>query len=75
MVTLNSVKSSILAAAGYDTQNQILYVLFNTGKAYEYYQVPEEEFQGLMKAESKGTYMQEYIIDQHPYSVFQGWRD
>lgn len=73
MVTLAPVDSSMISAAGYDPEQHYLLVLFNTGKAYEYYDVPPEEFEGLMAAESKGGYMREHILDQYPYAPFRGW--
>lgn len=73
MVILFPVESSMIAAAGYDSKNRILIVLYNTGKAYEYFQVPAEEFQGLMVADSKGKYMNSHILNVYPYSIFKGW--
>ena len=75
MVILFPVASSMIAAAGYDSKNQILIVLYNTGKAYDYFNVPPEEFQGLMKADSKGKYMNTRILKIYPYALFQGWQD
>jgi hypothetical protein len=74
MVDLVSVESSMIAAAGYDPQASTLVVLFNNGKAYEYSEVPPEIYQGLMEAESKGSYMRANVIDVYPYQVFKGWQ-
>ncbi len=74
MVTLYPVESSMIAAAGYDPERRYMLVLFNTGKAYEYYNLPPEEFEGLMSAESKGGYMREHILDVYPYAPFRGWK-
>jgi hypothetical protein len=75
VVILFPVASSMIAAAGYDSKNSILIVLYNTGKAYEYFNVPPEEFQGLMKASSKGKYMNTHILNIYTYALFQGWKD
>jgi hypothetical protein len=75
MVILFPVASSMIAAAGYDSKNRILLVLYNSGRAYEYFHVPPEEFQGLMKADSKGKYMNARILNSYSYALFQGWRD
>jgi hypothetical protein len=75
VVILFPVASSMIAAAGYDSKNRILIVLYNTGKAYEYFNVPPEEFQGLMQASSKGKYMNTRILKIYPYALFQGWKD
>ncbi|MBE0699135.1 MAG: KTSC domain-containing protein, partial [Anaerolineaceae bacterium] len=54
---LNPVESSMLAAVGYDVNYKALVVLFNSGKAYQYLEVPPEIFDGLTAARSKGRYM------------------
>jgi hypothetical protein len=74
MVDLKAVDSSMIAAAGYDAETGTLVVLFNTGQAYEYYGVPQETYDGLLAAESKGRYMNANIIDVYSYSQFKGWK-
>ncbi len=73
MVTLAPVVSRMIAAAGYDPQRGILYVLYNSGRAYEYYGVSQEEYDALLKAESIGRYMHHHILPDHRYSRFKGW--
>ena len=65
---LTTVESSMLYAVGYNSKTRTLEVVFNTGGIYQYYDVPPEEYEGLMEAESKGRYMHEYIIDVYPWS-------
>jgi hypothetical protein len=72
---LDPVESSMLAAVGYDSNLKALVVLFNSGKAYQYLQVPPEIFQGLTEARSKGRYMLDHVIDHYPYAVFKGWKN
>jgi lysyl-tRNA synthetase class 2 len=74
MVDLFGVESSVIAAAGYDPERRILYVVFNSGKVYEYQEVPVEIYDGLMKSESKGQFLNQKIIDIYPYRPFRGWR-
>ena len=74
MIDLKAVDSSMIAAAGYDAEQRLLVVLFNTGRAYEYQDVPPEVYAGLVAAESKGAYMNENIISTYPYSHFRGWK-
>lgn len=50
------VESSNLRAVGYDQNNAILEIEFRDGSAYEYYDVPQYEYDGLMSADSKGKY-------------------
>lgn len=72
---LDPVESSMLAAVGYDDNLQALVVLFNSGRAYQYLNVPPEVFQGLTQAQSKGRYMLDHIIDHYPYAIFKGWKN
>lgn len=73
MIDLFPVKSSVIAAAGFDPQRRILLVLYNTGRAYEYHSVPSEVFQGLIESESKGKYLNDQILGTFPYKLFRGW--
>jgi hypothetical protein len=61
------VRSSMLRSIAYDAQNQLLEVVFRPGDTYRYENVPQDEYERLMKADSKGRYMQEHIIDRYPY--------
>lgn len=70
---LDPVESSMLAAAGYDADLKALVVLYNSGKAYQYLEVPPEVFKGFLEARSKGRYMLDHVIDHYPYAVFKGW--
>lgn len=45
-----SVSSSNLASVGYDAENEILEIEFNHGGVYQYYDVPESVYRGLMSA-------------------------
>jgi hypothetical protein len=74
VVDLLGLESSVIAAAGYDPERRILYVVFNTGRVYEYQDVPPETYQGLVEAGSKGKYLNERIIGRFPYRHFRGWR-
>lgn len=58
---MTQVNSSNLAAIGYNSETAILRVEFLYGAIYEYYSVPEEIYQGLLYADSKGTYFNAYI--------------
>ena len=64
---LTSVESSMIHAVGYDPEARTLEVAFNSGRIYCYEDVPPEEYEGLMAAESKGRYMRAHIIDVYPY--------
>jgi hypothetical protein len=64
---LTPVESSMIHAVGYDDETQTLEVIFNSGRIYRYEDVPPEEYEGLMNAESKGRYMRANIIDVYPH--------
>lgn len=58
---LQKVESSLIAAIGYDEENQLLYIQFHGNSVYVYYGVVNYVYDGLMKANSKGKYFREYI--------------
>lgn len=64
---LTAVKSSMLRAVGYDRKTGEMEVVFKTGDVYRYEKVPPSTYAALLKAKSIGAYMQENIIDVHPY--------
>jgi len=66
MAELIPVESSMIQAVGYDVKTQILQVVFNSGQTYHYEGVPEEVYQELLAAESKGRYMRSAIIGAYP---------
>jgi hypothetical protein len=59
---------------GYYPAAKVLVILYNTGRAYEYYGVPEPVYRALMKSESKGRYLNQSIRGQYRYRVFHGWQ-
>ena len=69
---LVEVDSSMIQAISYNLEEKELMVIFNNGKIYYYTEVPQEEYNNLLKADSKGSYMRGNIIDFYPY--YQGRR-
>ena len=61
-----TVSSSNIASIGYDEATQILEVEFLNGTIYQYYNVPQPEFDGLMSG-SHGTYLNANIKGQYQY--------
>lgn len=55
------VRSSNLKSVGYDPSNSILEVEFHGGRIYNYFEVPLEIYDALMKAPSKGTFLDRNI--------------
>ena len=64
-VRFKSVNSSMLRRVRYDPQKRFLDVVFRTGEKYRYKDVPPDEYDGLMEAQSHGKYMQTRIIDHY----------
>ncbi len=67
---LETVESDVIHAIGYDADIQLLEIIFNDGRIYQYRGVPAAVFEGLKQAESKGRYFQENIRDEFQYWQF-----
>jgi hypothetical protein len=63
-----SVASSNIASIGYDVASQILEVEFLSGSIYQYYGVPQNMYEQLMQAGSKGRFLNTYIKNAYGYS-------
>lgn len=61
------VDSSMLSAVGYDPTTQTLRAVFNSGKTFDCFEIPQEVYDQLMDSDSQGGYMRDLIIDQYPY--------
>lgn len=64
---------------GYDVNTKTLEIQFNDSSVYQYYQVPQETYVSLMKAESHGTYFYAMIRNAFQYrkvgyEPLQGYR-
>lgn len=55
------VSSSNIVSIGFDPDNMILEVEFLNGAVYQYYDVPQSIYDGLMAADSHGKYFAAYI--------------
>ena len=74
-MTYTEVDSSMIDLVGYDEKAKVLEVRFiSSGMSYRYFDVPKKEYQGLMKAPSKGSYMRNNIIDFYDYAKVKGSR-
>ena len=61
------VNSSHVAEVGYDINTQTLYVKYLDQKLYIYKEVPEDEFERLLVADSIGSYLHWNIKIVYPY--------
>ena len=62
---LTEVISSNVKAVGYESGK--LYVMFN-GAVYEYDNVPQKLYEGIMKAESKGKFINQNVTKSFSYT-------
>ena len=62
------VKSSVIAAVGYDAATETLEIEFGHGDIYEYRRVEPRVFRALMNAPSKGRFLNARIRDAYPYA-------
>lgn len=58
--------SSQIKSVGYDEAEKKLEVEFTMGKVYEYYNVPQVVYTGMLEAESPGKY-----FNQNVRGIFQ----
>lgn len=63
-----SVASSNIASIGYDASSHTLEVEFLSGTIYQYFGVPENMYDELMQAGSKGRFLNTYIKNAYGYS-------
>jgi len=61
------VNSSNLVTVGYDATAQVLEVEFQSGRVYQYLDVPESVYQDLMTASSKGEYFHDNILKEFDF--------
>ncbi|WP_217630860.1 KTSC domain-containing protein [Modestobacter sp. DSM 44400] len=59
--------SSSIVSVGYDPEASVLEVEFQGNRVYQYLDVPPEEFDALMEADSKGRFVNGVIKPAHPY--------
>lgn len=65
-MNLITVDSSMVHGVGYDPNARELEVIFTSGKIYRYEGVPADVYDKLLKAASKGQFMNACIIDVYP---------
>ena len=63
---MHPVVSSNLQSVGYESGN--LYIRFLKGGLYEYFNVPQHIYEGLMQASSHGEYFAQNIKNTYRYA-------
>lgn len=62
------LSSSNVASVGYDPKTQTLEVEFQNGNVYQYFDVIQGVYDGLMSAESKGMFLNAQIKGCYRYA-------
>ena len=62
------VTSTNLVSVGYDSESATLEVEFASGTVYQYFDVPEAVFQGILEAPSAGQFHAENIKGVYRYA-------
>lgn len=61
------VDSSVLQAAAYLARRRWLYLRFQSGEIYRYFDFPAQQYRDFLAAESKGTYFGKHIRNHFHY--------
>ncbi len=61
------VASSNIATVGYDAENRILEIEFHHGTIYQYFNIPNEVYEGLISAGSHASYYYHNIRGKYEY--------
>ena len=59
------IDSSAIASVGYDAAKEELEVEVRSGNVYRYFDVPQEVYQDLLQAPSKGRFFGSFIRGQY----------
>jgi hypothetical protein len=62
---MTHVNSSNIQAIGYDPDSATLTIAFKDASKYEYYDVPQHEFDTFLAADSKGRYGHQNIYKRY----------
>ena len=66
------VVSRSVSRVGYSSSRRVLGVEFVRGGCYEYLEVPEAEYAALLRAESKGVYLNQFIKGYYGHQAGSG---
>lgn len=61
------VTSSNIRSIGYDAEAHVLEIEFHSGGLYQYFEVPQPVYDGLMAASSHGSFFHRYVRDRYRY--------
>ena len=62
-----AVESSAVRRIEYDAASRTLFVIFESGERYAYFDAPPELFAAFLGAESKGRFFQDQVRDRFDF--------
>lgn len=65
------VESSAIRALDYDAVSRTLFVIFDDGDRYAYFDVPLELFSAFLRAESKGRFFAEHVRNRFGHHLIR----
>jgi hypothetical protein len=71
-VTISSIDSTSVEALQYDNESKKLTVEFKGGAIYDYYDVPEDVFEGFHEADSIGKYLNSQVKGSYNFEKISG---
>ena len=61
-------ESSVIGAVGH---SRVLEIQFESGRVYQYFNVPQKVFDEMLNAESKGKYFNSHIRGKYTYQEIE----
>lgn len=62
------VESSVIRAVGH---TRVLEIEFESGRVYQYFDVPQDIYDNMLQSDSKGRYFNQHIRGKFPYQEIQ----
>ena len=66
-MTTTVLNSTSLAEVGYEQEENTLHVQFQNGSTYDYFDVPADVYEGILKADSAGRFFNENVSGEFSY--------
>ena len=64
----HEVESSVIHAVGH---TRVLEIEFESGRVYQYFDVPQDIYDSMLQSDSKGRYFNAHIRGKFPYQEIQ----
>lgn len=62
------VESSVIHTVGH---TRVLEIEFESGRVYQYFDVPQDIYDNMLQSDSKGRYFNQHIRGKFPYQEIQ----